>query len=230
MVTGGDDKKKEQGKGFTGLSSLVSDVDAILPPAAKNPTSNSTETKSGPTRSATQAAAPPKPPPPPEQSYKYKPPPQPDSGSSGGKWTIGIVVVVVVGFFALIGQSSKNTSTPAPAYSPPAQSTTPSYFPPAQPQVPSRPAESKPPVGQGLSLSYDQIAYCVAEDIRMNGARSAVNNYNGSDVDRFSVMVADYNSRCSNFRYRRGALESVRSSIEPYRSQLYSEGQQRLVR
>jgi hypothetical protein len=99
------------------------------------------------------------------------------------------------------------------------QSTAPSYLPPAQPQAPSRPTESKPPVGQGLLFPYDQIAYCVAEDIRMGGAKSAVDNYSESDVNRFNAMVADYNSRCSNFRYRRGSLENVRSSIEPYRSQ-----------
>lgn len=227
MATGEDDNKKKEGKGFAGLSSLVSDVDAPPPPAAKMPpTSPSGTTSSGAGRPTPQPAPPPKPQPAPQQSYK--PPQQPGSGSSADKWWIGIAVVV--GFFWLIGQSNENTSSPAPAYSPPSQTATPSYSPPAQPQVPSRPAESKPPVGQGLSFSYDQIAYCVAEDIRMDGARSAIDNYSDSDVDRFNAMVADYNSRCSNFRYRHGALESVRSSIEPYRSQLYSEGQQRMSR
>jgi hypothetical protein len=68
----------------------------------------------------------------------------------------------------------------------------------------------------------------VAEDIRMDGAKSAVDNYSHSDVDRFNAMVADYNSRCSSFRYRRGALESARSGIEPYRSQLRGEGMRRI--
>jgi hypothetical protein len=63
----------------------------------------------------------------------------------------------------------------------------------------------------------------------MSGAKSAVNNYSDSDVDRFNAMVAAYNSRCSRFRYRGGALESARQDIEPYRSQLYSEGRQRFV-
>jgi hypothetical protein len=222
---GDDDKKKEQGKGFAGLSSLVSNVDATPPPATKQPTTSSTGTASRASRPATQAAPPKPQTAPPQQAYK--PPQQPGSGSSAGKWWIGMIVVV--GIFWLIGQSNKNTSSPSTAYSPPAQGATPSYSPPAQPQVPSRPAESKPPVGQGLSFSYDQIAYCVAEDIRVDGAKSAVDNYSDSDVDRFNAMVADYNSRCSNFRYRRGALESVRSSIEPYRSRLRAEGMRRLT-
>ena len=226
MATGEDDNKKKEGIGFGGLSSLMSDVDATpLTASKKPPTSSSGTTSSGASR-VPQPTPPPKPQAAPQ--HPYKPPQQPGSGSSAGKWWIGIAVVV--GFFWLIDQSNKNTATPAPAYSPPVQSATHSYSPPEQPQAPSRPAESKPPVGQGLSFSYDQIAYCVAEDIRMDGAKSEVDNYNESDVDQFNAMAADYNGRCSNFRYRRGSLERVRSSIEPYRSQLYSEGQQRMSR
>jgi hypothetical protein len=119
-------------------------------------------------------------------------------------------IAAVIGVLWLIGQSNKNTTSPAPAYSPPAQSTAPSYSPPVQPQVPSRPQESKPPVGQDLAFSTAQIRYCLAEDIRMDGAKSAVNNYIDSDVDRFNAMVADYNSRCGSFRYRSGAHWKVR--------------------
>jgi peptidoglycan hydrolase-like protein with peptidoglycan-binding domain len=74
------------------------------------------------------------------------------------------------------------------------------------------------------------MRYCLAEDIRMESAKSALNNYIDSDVDRFNAMVADYNSRCGSFRYRSGALESARRDIEPYRSQLQSEGRSRFAR
>src|SRR3546814_739566 len=140
--------------------------------------------------------------------------------SSGGKWILGIAAVV--GLLLLIGQSNKNTPSPspspapAPAYSPPAQSAAPSYSPPAPPQAPSGPQESKPPVGQDLVFSTAQIRYCLAEDIRMEGAKAALNNYSDSDVDRFNAMVADYNSRCGRFRYRSGALERARRDVEPY--------------
>ncbi|MBX7134230.1 MAG: peptidoglycan-binding protein [Fimbriimonadaceae bacterium] len=79
-------------------------------------------------------------------------------------------------------------------------------------------------------LSTAQIRYCLAEDIRMDAAKSAVNSYSDSDVDRFNAMVADYNSRCGSFRYRSGALESARRDIEPYRSQLQAEGMSRFAR
>ncbi|MBU1357652.1 MAG: peptidoglycan-binding protein [Gammaproteobacteria bacterium] len=137
----------------------------------------------------------------------------------------------VIGVLWLIGQSDKNTTSPAQAYSPPAQTATPSYSPPpAEPLAPSRPQESMPPVGQNQVLSTAQIRYCLAEEIRMDGAKSAINNYIESDVDRFNAMVADYNSRCGNFRYRSGMLENARREIEPYRSQFQSEGRSRFVR
>lgn len=225
MTGGEEEQKKGEGKGFAGLSSLVSDVDTTPPPAAKVEPAAAAP---GAGRPAPQPAQPQ-----PSQRQTYQEPPQPpSSGSSGGKWVLGIAAVI--GVFWLIGQSDKSTTSPTPAYSPPAQTAqtaTPSYSPPpAEPQGPSRPQESMPPVGQDLVFSTAQIRYCLAEDIRMESAKSALNNYVESDVDRFNAIVADYNSRCGSFRYRSGALESARRDIEPYRSQFQSEGRGRFIR
>lgn len=223
MAVGEDKNKKDDRKGFAGLASLVSDV-GTAPPADKKEPSSTSGASSSPPPPTSQAAQPQQ-----RREATYQDTPQPSSGSSGGKWVLGIAAVFCV--LWLIGQSNKNTSLPSTAYSPPSQSTTPSFSsPPAQLQVPTRPAESKPPVGQGVTFSYDQIAYCVAEKIRLIGAKSAVDNNSDSDVDQFNSIVADYNSRCSSFRYRKGALESVRSSIEPHRSQLEVEGRSRFAR
>ena len=224
MAVEEENNKKNEGKGFAGLSSLVSDVDTTPPPPA--PKTGSAESTTSTGRPASQAAQPQ--PLQPTQRQTYQEPPQPSSGSSGGKWILGIAAVV--GLLWLIGQSNKNTPSPAPAYSPPVQSVAPSYSPPAQPKVPSQPQESKPPVGQDLVFSTAQIRYCLAEDIRMDGAKAALNNYSDSDVDRFNAMVADYNSRCGSFRYRSGALESARRDVEPYRGQLQVEGRSRFAR
>ena len=224
MAAEEENNKKTEGKGFAGLSSLVSDVDTTPPPPAPKTESAGSTTSTG--RPASQAAQPQSQQP--TQRQAYQEPPQPSSGSSGGKWILGIAAVV--GLLWLIGQSDKNTPSPSPAYSPPAQSAAPSYSPPAQPQAPSVPQESKPPVGQDLVFSTAQIRYCLAEDIRMEGAKAALNNYSDSDVDRFNAMVADYNSRCGSFRYRSGALESARRDVEPYRGQLQAEGRSRFTR
>ena len=194
MAAEEENNKKNEGKGFAGLSSLVSDVDTTPPPPApKTESAGSTKSTERPDSEAPRPQQP-------TQRQAYQEPPQPSSGSSGGKWILGIAAVV--GLLWLIGQSNKNTPSPAPAYSPPAQSAAPSYSPPAQPQAPSVPQESKPPVGQDLVFSTAQIRYCLAEDIRMEGAKAALNNYSDSDVDRFNAMVADYNSRCSSFKYQ----------------------------
>lgn len=224
MAAEEENNKKNEGKGFAGLSSLVSDVDTTPPPPAPKTESAGSTTSTG--RPASQSAQPQ--PQQPTQRQTYQEPPQPSSGSSGGKWVLGIAAVV--GVLWLIGQSNKNTPSPVPTYSPPAQSAAPSYSPPAQPQAPSLPQESKPPVGQDLVFSTAQIRYCLAEDIRMEGAKAALNNYSDSDVDRFNAMVADYNSRCGSFRYRSGALESARRDVEPYRGQLQAEGRSRFAR
>ena len=226
MTGGEEEQKKGEGKGFAGLSSLVSDVDTTPPPAAK---AEPAAAAPGAGRSAPQPAQPQ-----PSHRQTYQEPAQPpSSGSFGGKWVLGIAAVI--GVLWLIGQSNKTTTPPAPAYSPPTQSTAPSYTPPPQPQAPSRPVETKPPVGQDLVLSREQIRYCLAEDIRIDGAKSALNNYVDADVDRFNAMVGDYNSRCSSFKYQtnnrgRNDLNSTQRDIEPFRSQLQSEGRSRFAR
>lgn len=211
MATGENDKKEES-KGFAGLSSLVSDVDTPPLPATKTePTAAPSAQRQAPQPTRPQSQ------PQPNQRPTYQEPPQPTSSSSGGKWVLGIAAVF--GLLWLIDQANKPTSSSAPSY---------------PPQAPSRPVETKPPGGQNLVLSREQIRYCLAEDIRLNATKSAVNNYVNAEVDRFNAMVADYNSRCSSFRYHtnnrgRNDLNSAQRDIEPFRSQLQSEGRSRFT-
>ena len=87
--------------------------------------------------------------------------------------------------------------------------------------------ETMPPVGSGNVLYGTQIQYCLAEDIRIEAANPRVDSYDGDAVDRFNAMVADYNSRCSSFRYRAGALEGARREVEQFRGQLEIDGRSR---
>lgn len=226
MATGEEKPKKEEGKGFSGLSSLVSDVDTLLLSSAK-PEATAAPVSSSPDPSTTsQDASPPAPP----RQRQYPPvPPVPHSGGSAGKWLMGIAAVI--GVFWLIGQAGNQSSSGHAGYSPSAQSESPTYqAPPSEPEAPSRPEEARPPIGRDLVFTTAQINYCVAEDIRMDGAKSALDSYRGSDVDQFNAMVADYNSRCGSFRYRRGALKRAKEDMEPYRSQLQTEGSGRFTR
>lgn len=226
MAAGEEEQKKGQGKGFAGLSSLVSEVDTTLPTPAKQDAEGSSASPRAERATASQST---QTKPPPAQPQPYQAPSQPSAGSSTGKWVLGIAGVI--GVIWLLGQANKSPTPPAPTYPTAAQNTAPTFSaPPASPQAHSRPEETRPPVGQNLVLSTAQIRYCLAEDIRMDAAKSAVNSYSDSDVDRFNAMVADYNSRCGNFRYRSGALERERRDIESYRSQLQAEGISRFTR
>ncbi|MBK9130415.1 MAG: peptidoglycan-binding protein [Gammaproteobacteria bacterium] len=222
-----EEKKQGEGKGFAGLSSMVSDVDDVVSSKPKQPQKPHSEPHPKQTAGGSQQ---------PKQtstkptSQTYQAPAQPSGGSSAGKWFVGIAVVI--GLIWLANQSD-NSRPSKSGYSPGSSSTStaPASQPViAQPQAPSRPSESKPSVGRNNVLSTAQIRYCLAEKIRLDAAEAVINNYSDSDVDRFNGYVNDYNSRCGEFRYRQGALESARRDVDPYRSQLQAEGRNRFVR
>lgn len=127
--------------------------------------------------------------------------------------------------------SARSTPTPsysAPSYSAPAPAAAPAYTPPVYVPEPvpiyATNDEEMPPVGSGLSLSRSQIRYCLSEKIRVTAWQGQVNEYSGTSVEAFNEAVRDYNSRCSSFRYRSGALESVRSEVEANRYALQLQG------
>ena len=231
MGGGTDDHDSKDGtKGFAGLSSLVSDVDATVSEAGRN--AEVPPHAAG--REATRATASQTSSPSLEPSSANQPSPQPSGGGSTGKWIAGIVVVV--GLIWLVSLSDKRNPSPSPTYTPPpesqsAPSTTPAWQPPTQSvQQSNRPTEEPPPVGNGLSLSMPQLRYCTAENIRLDAAKIVINRYSDADIDRFNALVADYNSRCGQFRYRQGTLESARSEVERHRSEIEAEGRARFSR
>lgn len=220
MTEGSEHTKRGEAKGFAGLSSLASDVDAILTPPKNLGPQNRTEPASSPARPVpTPVQSPQRSKP----AQAYQAPPRSPSGSSGMKWLLGIAAVVGVIWYS--NASSQKPSSSIPAYTPPTQETSTSYTPPSP--EPVQPWEERPPVGQSLVLTTTQITYCLAEDIRLEGAKAVIDSYSDSQVDRFNVWVDDYNSRCGSFRYRSGALESARRAVEPYRSQLLADGRSR---
>lgn len=218
-----EDDKNKNAAGFAGLSSLVSDieVDTDAPKSASSPPVSGKqkppEEKQNNATNVPQGGGQPQP-----TAQPYQAPVQP-SDNSGWKWVLGIGAVIAVIWIA--GSGNKNQTSPSSYSSSPSA---PSYSPPvATPAAPSRLSEELPPVGTNNVLSSAQLRYCLAEDIRLESAKAAVNNYIDSHVDRFNGMVSDYNSRCGQFRYRKGALESARGEVERYRADLQSEGRGR---
>lgn len=155
--------------------------------------------------------------------HPYQAPLRSPSGTSGTKWVVGIAAVIGVVWIVNVANQTPSSSTTT--YRPPTQPTSPSYTAPLPESV--QQMEDRPPVGQSLVLTTSQITYCLAEDIRLEGSRSIIDNYSDAQVNRFNVLVDDYNSRCGNFRYRSGALESARRAVDPFRSQLLADGRNR---
>lgn len=239
MSNGPDKNPKDEVKGFAGLSSMVSDVDASpLDDVRTSPGKSSSSSRPPsavpmppPEAPQTRTQAPPQPQPQPEPQTRstYQVPAQPSGGGPGAKWLIGIAVVVGLIWLASL---SDNKPTATPSYSssnssPTTAANSPAWQPPSNAvQAPSRPSEETPPVGSGIVLTAPQIRYCTAQGIRLDAAKEALNQYDDSHIDRFNSMVADYNSRCSNFRYRKGSLESARSEVERFRSDYLVQGRQ----
>jgi hypothetical protein len=130
--------------------------------------------------------------------------------TSRGKLVVGGLIAAGV-IWAIADQGNNSTTGPTR----PAATYTP---------APEPPIEARPPVGTDIVLSDAQIRYCLSEKIRLDGAQSAVNTHRQSDVDRFNVMIDDYNSRCGSFRYRPGTLEAARAQVDAKQFQLQSEG------
>ncbi|MDO9102015.1 MAG: hypothetical protein Q7U50_07125 [Candidatus Nitrotoga sp.] len=222
-------------KGFGGFGDLVSDVSKDIESATRessNPLTPKYEATASSTSSSQHTTAQTEVP----RANKPLMSSRPPGGSSNAKWVLGIAIAIAMVIFINIVNSVKKKSTshtPSTTYSPPSTDTLASIPetspPPASVYSTALPKEDKPPVGTNLSLSRDQIRYCLSEDIRLGVMKNTINQYANNEVDLFNTKINDYNSRCGKFRYRRGSLESVQSEIEANKLMLEADGLARLV-
>ncbi len=83
------------------------------------------------------------------------------------------------------------------------------------------PTYIKPQVGTNNILSEPEIRWCIREGIRIEAMRSIIDT--NEAVDAFNSIVSDSNSRCGNFRYRHSALSRAKSDVETFRSQIEAD-------
>lgn len=203
--------------GFAGISSLVSNAEVEFP--LQTYTENDHYNKTGKTASDKSS-----------QEYQSvqsesENSQQQPSSSFSFKWLL--VLAVVGGAFWFSTRENIPQSNIETTVSSEDEDSQPSVsIEPKNVAVLSMPQEIKPPAGQNQILSTAEIRYCLAENIRIDGAQIVVGNVD-SELDRFNEMVADYNSRCGSFRYRDGALENARGDIEPYHNKFLAEGRNR---
>ena len=119
------------------------------------------------------------------------------------KWGICASIAAVVGFLVIADEMDRpaNRSTYQPS-APRVATPVPTSAPATSAAV-----ETRPPVGQGLTLNRSQIRYCVFQGQRLDIIRTlSTTNY---QIDRFNALIGDFNSRCSSFRYRSGDLSAA---------------------
>ncbi|WP_124606229.1 lysozyme inhibitor LprI family protein [Burkholderia sp. Bp9142] len=199
-------------KGFAGLESMASDVTTLPIPPTSPPS---------PERSDTLQAG--------ESAPIYAGALQPTSGPNGSAkwWAIGIGLLVL---FALLLNSH------TPSQSPPVQGieanqtsssgfeTPNSSLSATSEQTIASNEENVPPAGKGLILDRSQIRYCLSQKIRLEAWDGQVIQTSEISVNAFNVAIADYNSRCSNFRYYVSEFERVRAEVEVNRAALTQQG------
>jgi hypothetical protein len=86
------------------------------------------------------------------------------------------------------------------------------------PQTPALEIEA-PPGGVNRLLSVAQIRWCLREDIRIEVFQRTAHRA----TPRFNGTVADYNRRCTRFRYRDNELAQARRDVDDARASIVEE-------
>jgi hypothetical protein len=185
---------EKQGRGFSGFSGMVSDVSDIAPQRRK------VHTYPKPALRQQGAGARD------SQADDEDDPPRILAKAAGpsflAKWKTSLIWTAVIGgIIGLVYYGDQH-----------------------QKKTPPSTEEVEPAVGTNNLLSPSQIRYCEAQNIRLEGALTMVNRQYQWVVDSFNAMVADYNSRCGNFRYRQGTLQPIKAAVEANRQSYFSEG------
>ncbi len=199
--------------GFAGLQAWLSDISSALSDLDKPPPA---------TPSATSVAA-------------TAVGPEDAAGSSRG-WLIFqvAIVVLVLGVIAMASISNSfgvpkeeptltEEAVIAPTTSPPAAIDEPMPASTSSPSV----AEAAPPIGTDLELTANQIAYCLAEKLRLETEDGEIDTYNASAVSIFNGEVDDYNSRCGQYRYMPTDRSAAQSYVDEHRAEIVAQGHER---
>jgi len=218
--------KKNGLRGFAGLSSLIPETDTTYIESNTNRESKletAQEQLLGFNKSSARLVSA-------KNPQTDRPSPRRKVGKFKSGWVVGIIITVIGLIWFLSADkkskySASTTSTHTPSYLSLPAVNSPTQSPPAK--VQTRPTEERPSIGNGNTLSMPQLRYCVAEKIRLDAAETILDRYVSTAVDRFNAFVSDYNNRCGEFRYRRGALDSARSEVEKYRLTIQAEGRER---
>jgi TonB family protein len=101
---------------------------------------------------------------------------------------------------------------------------------PVQRDDPTVFAEELPPVGRGNLYTAPQIRYCLAESIRIEAVRRALDRREPESVEEFNARVADFNSRCASYRFYESEMFFVKREVQDHRTRLQAEAREDYLR
>ena len=78
------------------------------------------------------------------------------------------------------------------------------------------------PGGVERELTSGQIAFCLAQTIRIEAARPVVSG--PEQEQRFDAMVKDLNSRCAKYSYKQKAYDYAKSTVDRNAAALRRQG------
>jgi hypothetical protein len=81
--------------------------------------------------------------------------------------------------------------------------------------------EDRPLIGTGVNFTRENIRYCEFQGIRLEALRSLVSSDNAF---AFNALIDDWNSRCSQYRYRPSDKSAVDAEVFARQSALQAEG------
>ncbi|WP_426078669.1 hypothetical protein [Janthinobacterium sp. PSPC3-1] len=201
---------EQPARGFAGLSSKVSDVseDAVDAPQAVPPAPQATAPR--PTQSTQKPA-------------RVKSPPASKSGKTGWAWVVACVAVFVI--WVANSGSGNNSQPPVPSDAATPAAPTISAGAGMEGAAAAASDERMPPVGRNNVLSIPEIRWCKREKIRIDAIEDVMNPAVELEVGAFNAKVDDYNSRCAEFRYRRGQVEQVDRELAAQRESITAASQ-----
>ena len=77
-----------------------------------------------------------------------------------------------------------------------------------------------PAGGANQVFSQGEIKYCLAERVRLEAMQGMLDKTRDAHITNFNFRVDDFNSRCSNYRYRETDMALARSEIDAMRGSL----------
>ena len=250
--------ERQEGVGFSGLKSLLPDVEVEVARAQQERARHGLAAKAEKSASAPASSS----------ARRTEQPrtvdlPEISNNASRIFW-VAAVVASIAGIGIWLGSTSTPTNPPQALVTPAPEPTPPPISPPVVPKPPSPkpkkesgvgdltppktprstpreevkpapppappalPAEQKPPVGRDLGLNRNQVRYCVFEKARLNAMSEELNRYSDRQVDLFNDHIDDYNIRCGSFRYYRRDMEVASSEADSYRDILRRQAIYRL--